>query len=295
MFFRDEEGGDEAAAVAATDDHAACRDEVLYARFLAKPSASDGSSSACSRLVMAELFHPPQTVTIGPAGGVHVEHDAILGGVRADRHLGGEPVIKLAPKMSGEVYVGSERKSLNEAAKQGGIPLTQDTRARVVIGEIVFFIHRSVRPALALPVQRQALAPLYFMLLSAGLHAILLGLILFLPPGMGSLALDGFGNQDRFVQILIEDVEPEPEPEAEVDEGDEEQEEEVEEGEEGRAGDEREEDEPDRRMAVEGDLSPDQDVELARALANEAVQERGALQVLNQAGPASLFGGQAYG
>ena len=92
--------------------------------------------------------------------------------------------------------------------------------------------------------QRQALAPLYFMLLSAGLHAILLGLILFLPPGMGSLALDGFGNQDRFVQILIEDVEPEPEPEAEVDEGDEEQEEELEEGEEGRAGDEREEDEP---------------------------------------------------
>ena len=306
VFFRDEKkAAAEAAAVARAIDATTqrARDEVLYARrFLAKPSASDGSVEVAMLyhdFVMAEeLFHPPQTVTIGPAEGntFTIEHDAIPSESFALIDTsGGEPVLKLAPKMSGEVYVGSERKSLKEAAKQGGIPLTQDTRARVVIGEIVFFIHRSVRPALALPVQRQALAPLYFMLLSAGLHAILLGLILFLPPGMGSLALDGFGNQDRFVQILIEDVEPEPEPEAEVDEGEEEQEEELEEGEEGRAGDEREEDEPDRRMAVEGDLSPDQDVELARALANEAVQERGALQVLNQAGPASLFGGQANG
>lgn len=308
VFFRDERKAAEEAAAVARATHAStqrARDEVLYARrFLSKPAKSDGSVEIAmlfNDFVMAEeLFRPPETVTIGaaPINTFPIEHDSIPGESFALVDAsGGEPVLKLAPKMSGEVYVGSERTPIREAAMRGGIPLTQDTRARVVVGDVVFFIHRSVKPAIALPVRRQALAPLYFMLLSAGLHAILLGLILFLPPGMGSLSLDGFGNQDRFVQILIEDVEPEPEPEPEVDEGEEEedQEQQLEEGEEGRAGDEREEDDTNLRMAVEGDLDANDDIELARALADEAVQDRGALQVLNQAGPTSLFGGQANG
>ena len=83
VFFRDEEGGGEAAAVARATDATTqrARDEVLYARrFLAKPSASDGSvGSRCSITTsMAELFHPPRPSPSGPPREhVPIEHDAI--------------------------------------------------------------------------------------------------------------------------------------------------------------------------------------------------------------------------
>ena len=67
-----------------------------------------------------------------------------------------------------------------------------------------------------------------------------------------------------------------------------EDEEQEEEDDEGRAGSEQEE-EADLRMAIEGDLS-DEEFELARQEALEEVQDRGALAVLNQQGPTSIFG-----
>src|SRR5690606_26082799 len=100
--------------------------------------------------------------------------------------------------------------------------------------------------------------------------------------------------QDRFVQLLVEDVEPEPEEVEEIDDG-EDEEEQLAEGDEGRAGEETAEDEP-ARMAIEGDL-PEGEMELARQEAMVEVQDRGALAVLNQQtmGPSSLFGAGPMG
>jgi TonB family protein len=46
-------------------------------------------------------------------------------------------------------------------------------------------------------------------------------------------------------------------------------------------------------MAIEGDREKPEDVELARAQAREEVQNRGALEVLNNLGPSSMFGGDS--
>jgi TonB family protein len=304
VFFRDERAAHAAAAaVARATDPATLRprDEVLYARrFLAKPATSDGSVEIAvlyrDHVMAEELYRPPQTVTLGPAAtDTFCVEDASIGeqSFTFIDASGGEPVLHIAAGMVGEVYVGAERRALGGAAER--IPLTSDTRARVAVGELVFFVHRSTRPALALPLARTGLDGLGYVGFSAVLHAILLALIMLLPPGMGSLSLDAFGAQDRFVQFMLEEEEPEPEPEQEVEtDSGEDEEQQLEEGDEGRAGDEREEDTNDR-MAVEGDLDPNQDIELARMEARDAVQDRGALAVLNQAGPTSLFGGTANG
>ncbi|MFT6629408.1 MAG: hypothetical protein ACJA1R_002684, partial [Flavobacteriales bacterium] len=305
VFFRDERAAQAAAATAAraTDPRTKRqRDEVLYARrFLARPAATDGSVEIAllfNDFVMAEeLYNPARTVTVGE----DTECDFVLEGLGASHKLidagAGDPVLCVTPQMEGDVYIGRERMTLGDAAAphNGRIPITQNTRARVLVGPATFFVHHSTTPALALPLARGEMRGAAFFVLSAILHALLLALILLLPPGMGSLGLDGFNADDRFVQLLMEDAMPEPEPEIETDDGDEEEEQaETEEGEEGRAGDEEEE-ETDLRMAIEGDLEPGDDIELARELARETVQDRGALQVLNQQGPTSLFGDTANG
>ena len=291
------------------------RDEVLYSRrFLAKPMKTDGAVEIAMLFrdfVMAEeLYRPPKTVTIGDSktADFPVGHGSFEGNFPLIECSGGEPTLNFAPGMEGELYIGSERFTLEEAIEAGkarrsgsqaSVTLTEETRAKIVLGDVKFFVHRSTRPAVVLPARKGAGTPLLFFLFSAGLHALLLLLIMFLPPGIGGLAFDSFGANDRFVQILIQDAEPEEEFEEDDgddgDDGDDEEEEELAEEEEGRAGDEEAEDE-DLRMAIEGDL-PEGELELMRQEAMDAVQDRGALAVLNQApaGPTSLFGGTASG
>lgn len=293
------------------------RDEVLYSRrFLAKPANTDGAVEIAmlyhDHVMAEELYRPPRNVTIGDSKSADfiVSHKSFEGSFTLLDSSGGEPTLNFASGMEGELYIGSKRFTLEEAIQSGkakrngnvaSVALTEETRAKIVLDDIKFFVHRSTRPAVVLPTQKGAAAPLLFLLFSAGLHALLLLLVMFLPPGIGGLSLDSFGAQDRFVQILIQDAEPEAEPEDEElgeedgDDGEEEEEEQLADGEEGRAGTEEAE-EADARMAIEGDL-PEGEMELARQDAMEAVQDRGALAVLNQApaGPASLFGGAAAG
>lgn len=288
------------------------RDLVLYSRrFLAKPAATDGSVEVAllwRDYVMAEeLYKPPKDLVIGDSKGAdfQIEHPAIGESLTVVSTAGGQPVLQFPPGIDGEVYVGSERMSLAEAVSSGratkagavaALPFTDETRAKLVFGDVSLFLHRTTRPKVVLPFERRTIAPLLFLLFSAGLHALLWLLIMFLPPGIGDLSLDSFGAQDRFVQILIQDAQPEPEEVVAEDEGeDEDQGEDEDEGEllagdEGRAGLETEEDEQ-LRMAIEGDLEPGE-IELARQAAMMEVQDRGALAVLNQQsmGPASLFG-----
>lgn len=291
------------------------KDEHVYARrFLARPAATDGSVEIAMLYrdyVMAEeLFKPPKDVKIGTSKDAQFpcEH-ASLGGedfVLIDAS-GGEPVLRFTTAMTGDLYVGSTHETLDKAVGAGmarasgkvaEVPLTAETRARLVIGEQVFFVHRSNKPKLVLPFEVAIGSMALFLALSLFLHLSFLGVVNFWPASIGGLDLDGFDADNRFVQILIEDAqeeeEEEPEPEPEDDEGDdgEQAEGEAAAEEEGRAGDENEEQE-DGRMAVEGDRDPSEGYELARAEAIEEVQNRGALQVLNSAGPTSIFGDSA--
>ncbi|MCB9531630.1 MAG: TonB family protein [Myxococcales bacterium] len=266
------------------------RDEVLYARrFLARPAATDGSVELAmlyNDFVLAEeIYAPTKDITLGSAAGCTflVEH-ASVGESHTLVSGGATPTLNLADGMTGELYVGTERRPLS---RRESLPLGEDTRAKIVVGDVTFFVHRSTRPAIILPWERKEATPLLFGLFSAGIHALLWLLVMFLPPGVGDLALDAFGARDRFVQVLIEDIQPEPEPEPEPTEQEEEQGGERAAEDEGRAGDEQAPDEDDRRMALEGDLPPG---EIELAMARDAVQDRGALAVLNQVGPAAMFG-----
>ncbi len=291
------------------------RDEVLYSRrFLARPATTDGSVEVAMLwrdFVMAEeLYQPPTDITIGPgdAANFQVEHPSLKSDFTVVSANGGSPTLNFPVGAAGEVYVGSERLTLEEAVASGrargaggiaSMPLSDDTRAKLVFGDVSFYVHRTTKPKVLLPFERRTATPLLFMLFSAGLHALLWMLIMFLPPGIGDLAMDSFGANDRFVQILIQDPEPEAEEPVESDDageeddgqGQDQEEGEIAEGDEGRAGEETAEDTP-AEMAIEGDL-PEGEMELARQDALDAVQDRGALAVLNSQpniGPSALFG-----
>lgn len=305
----------EKAAVEKAKREALVQDEILYARrYLSRPATTDGSVEIAMMFndhVMAErLYKPPKDVTVGaaPACDFPLEHAATGESFVLIRAQGGEPVLCFTSAMSGDLYVGNQRYTLAEATAAGVarsegnqfvVPLTAETRARIQIGQVIFFAHRSNQPVLITPLAFAIGPMLLFMVVSAALHFGFLGVINFWPVGVGGLGSDRFGMDDRFVQILIQDAQPEEPPveeqpseedddQAAADEG------EAAAGDEGRAGDETETEE-DGRMAIEGNADPNEAPELARAQALEEVQNRGALQVLNNAGPTSLFGDTASG
>ena len=322
FFTRDEKA--EAAAAAAAEaarreaeealKRAHVPDMTVYSRrFLARPASSDGSVEVAMLYrdyVMAdEIYKPPQEVTIGSADDCdfHVEHASVPGekftliGVEGDN-----PTLFVTPGMTGDLYIGSEKLSLQDAVASGkarragnaaAIPLTESTRARIGIGDIVFFVHRSTKPKLILPFQMGQGSVFLYIAISAILHTLFILLVNLLPPPIDDIGMNGMDMNDRFVQLLMqEEEEEEPElPELPEDEDSEDEETaEREAGDEGRAGDEREE-ETDNRMAVEGDNTEDQPTELALRQATEEALQTGALNVLNQMGPTSLFGSTASG
>lgn len=291
-------------------------DEVVYARrFLARPAQNDGAVELAvlfnDHVIFEDLWRPPADVIIGssPKATLPIDHEALGTDEFPLIETGsGEPTISFTAAMSGEIYVGTERYTLEEAiasgrAKRNGnratVPLTVDTRVRLAFGEILIFAHRSTKPALALPFSLGSDSPLAYYGLSIALHAALLGMMFFWPSQLRDPRLDSFDPNDRFVQILIQDAQVEEPPPPPADELAEEEEEEQTPGDEaagdeGRAGEETAPDE-DNRMAIEGDADPNQPIELARAQAMQEVQDRGALQVLNNLGPTSLFGDTAVG
>lgn len=319
FLTRDEKA--EAAARAAVvavkkkEVYVAPADEVVYARrFLARPANNDGAVELAvlfnDHVVVEEVWRPPSDIIIGssPKATLPIDHEAL----GTDEFplisvAGGEPVLSFTSAMTGEIYVGTERYTLDEAiasgratmqGKRATVALTADTRARLVFGEIVIFAHRSSKPALALPFSLGSESPLAYYGLSVALHAALIAMMLFWPSQLRDPRMDSFDPNDRFVQILIQDAqveEPPPPPAEEVaEEEPEEQAGDEAAGDEGRAGEETAPDE-ENRMAVEGEADPSQPIELARAEALQEVQDRGALQVLNQLGPTSLFGDTAMG
>lgn len=263
-------------------------DEVLYARrFLARPAATDGSVEIAvlynDFVLTEEIYAPTKNITVGSRDGCTfvVAHPSV-----GDAHTlvtGGEsPALHIADGMTGELYVGSERRRLS---KGESLPLGADTRAKIVVGALTFFIHRSTRPRLTLPWERREAAPLLFGLFSAGVHALLWLLVTFLPPGVGGISLDTFEARDRFVQLLVvETPEPDLDSYCTIDE--------VEGGERvvpsrERVGGDTAVVDADRHVALDRG-APDGDLELAQA--REAIQDRGALAVLSSAGPTAMFG-----
>ncbi|TVR02207.1 MAG: TonB family protein [Deltaproteobacteria bacterium] len=281
-------------------------DEVIYARrFLSKPAKTDGSVEIAilfrDFVMHEEIFQPPKTVTIGSSkeATYGIEHASAgeLFELISVPEGGGEPLLQFAAGMEGEVYVDTQRMSLDEARSNGvakpagkaaAIALGKDTRARIVFGDVVVFIHRSTRPVVALPPAPGALRGVGYTVASFVLHAIFLMLVFLLPDDFGRMGLDGFDQQNRFVQLMMQDEEEEEEEPPPTDDDDEEPEASA--GDEGQAGDERVEEE-DRQMAVERTDPTQREIELA----DERVMERGALQVLNEMGPTSIFGDTASG
>lgn len=289
-------------------------DIVTYSRrFLARPAQSDGSVEIAvlfnDHVVVEQIWNPAQTVLMGASAKAElpIDHDSFGGeDIPLIETGSGEPLLSFTPSMTGDLYIGTERLSLEEAiasgrAKKAGrratIPLTADTRARLQLGEVVIFAHRSNKPKVVLPFTFGRDTALPFLVLSLLAHLALILMMVFWPASVSDLSMDGFDPNDRFVQILIQDAQPEEEPPPPVEEAAEEENEEETQGEqaaeeEGRAGEETAPDE-NNRMAVEGDNDPSQPIELARAQAINEVQSRGALMVLNQAGPTSIFGDSA--
>jgi len=296
------------------------KDEVVYSRrFLSRPKSSDGSVEIAllfHDFVMAEeVFHPPKDVWIGMgAGGAFAIDHASLGSQNFLLVEGrdGEPVVNFLPQGEGELYIGTERFTLRQAVESGrakmqgshaSVPLDVQTRAKLVFGDQVLFVHRTSRAPKIIggaKFGRDSVAFLLTLLLSVGLHLAFLGLAKFWPDSGSGFGFDAFDSSNRFVQILLQDAQDEPEPDPEPEESDDDDDDDMATegeraaGDEGRAGDEAAE-EDDARMAVEGDADPSMPIELAREQAMESVQDRGALAVLNQQGPTSLFGDMASG
>lgn len=291
-------------------------DELVYARrFLSRPAKTDGSVQVAmlfrDYVLADETFSPDQTVMLGPGDDAQFKVDESLAGPKGFVLLAGgkDPQLHIRHGMGAEVYIDTER--FTEADLFGpspsprlrkvgpdtvALPLTTGTRARVVIGDLMFFIHRTTRPAVVglKPMLVDKVAGYYGT--SLLLHAILLALIFLIPDDVRRLSADRFDLSNRFVDLLLQDELEEEEDlpdwlEEDEDDEQEQDEDELAAGDEGAAGEETAEDEDEGSMAIE-ETRPVDEVELAAAV--ERVQDRGVLQALNQA-PTSIFGGQATG
>ena len=288
------------------------RDEVVYARrYLPRPSTSDGSVQLAvlfnDFVVKEELFKGSFKVVIGPgkAANVPFDHPSIKGdGFEIMDGSSGQPSLTIAPWMDGDIYVGGTRYRAADASSLPGaragsegvtIPFTAETRARLVIGDLTLFLRHTTRQPLALPLAFDSTS-MSFAMISLMLHAFVVGALMYYvqAPDLGR---DRMNISELYAQIIIEDqIEEEVLPEPEPEEGEEEEEEVAEEtgeaaaGEEGRAGQEDiPEDQPQGRMAVEGDAMDPSEVELMRDEARAAVQDRGVLAAMNNT-PTSAFG-----
>lgn len=289
--------GGASAPVAETDDEAYTR------RFLQRPENSDGSVEAAMLfrdLVIADdLYQPPTTLKVGSGADCQfqVESDLIPGGemVLLDAS-GGQPALLLREAMTGEIWVGdshfspAEAISSGRATPSGGawkLPLTNETRARLALGDLVFFFRRSEVPKFVFPIKRDWRAAGLALAVSAAIQGGLILVSLLMPPEVGELAMERDAQLNRYVQMLLvkpEEKKPEEKPEWLKEK---------------QAADKK----SDAKGAAKADKSkpeetktqdkPEEVTELARAEARDEAMNRGAVDVLNQLGPSNVFGGDA--
>ena len=287
-------------------------DTVVYSRrYLARPASTDGSLEiavlARDYVLRDEIYQPPQDFTIGSDTkqvSFAIE-DASLGEVfKLVDCSSGQPVLCFKPGTAGELYVGPDRMTLDEAIERGAakisggvaqVKLDQDVRARVVFGKIAIYLHRSTRPKVVLPPPRRQYGFYIAIAASFLLHLALLGLIFWYPTDVGSYSSDSFGRNDRWVQLITQEVveqEPEVPDWLDQDENEETDEGAVTAGEAGRAGDESADDNQ-ARMELGSTEGSSEVSELARSEAREQALNTGALAALNQFGPSNPFGSDA--
>src|SRR5690625_374986 len=287
---------------------------ITYSRrYLSRPARTDGTVEMAvlwrDNVLLDELYNPAENLTIGPSNESTVGLDDPL--LKTDHLLldaregEGEPMLRLLQGMTGELFVGSERYTIEDAIAQGVvknqggafvIPLTVDVRARLDFGHVSIFLHRSIKPAAIAGTWIRPAAYLAFLIafiVSFLIHFGIVGLGYLMPPDYSMGTKDDFNINARFVQMLItEDVPPEENvPEWLQDDSDDAEDNEgaIVAGEAGRAGDERAEDT--NRKGTIGSTEGSGDVtELARGAAREEALQTGALAALN-----GYEGGSAFG
>jgi len=284
-------GGGSETVVVETDD------EIYTRRFLRRAEKSDGSVEAAmlfrDLVIVDDLYQPPTTLKVGSGADCQfqIELDLIPGGEIVLLEVSnGEPVLLLREGMEGEIWVGDSHFTPAEAmasgrATQAGavwkLALTGETRARLVMGELVFFLRRSEIPKFVFPIKREWRAAGLALAVSTLIQGGLILVSLLMPPEVGELAMEREAQLNRYVQMLLvkpEEKKPEEKPEwlkekQEADKGAE------------KADKSKPEDKPKDK--------PEEVTELARAEARDEAMNRGAVDVLNQLGPSNVFGGDA--
>jgi TonB family protein len=280
-------------------------------RFLSQPSRTDGTIEVAHIWrdhVMTELAMKAKdkAIFIGPdqRNDIIIDDPSLEDGLRyplVTRAVDGTAYLHLKPDMKGDVYIDSNRFSVADALKNAGpdgLRITPKTRARIVFGENIVYVHQGTRPKLVLPAGAFETHLIFYVLASALIHGFLLAAVFLWPVNAGMLDIDSFELEDTFVdfELIEEEPEPEPLPELEDLEGDDEEDlAAMEAGESGRAGAEDAE-ETDNRRAIEGNLDPDEQVTLDERRARELASERGVVSFFNEVGgPQSIFGTVAQG
>ena len=286
-------GGGSAAVVVETDD------EIYTRRFLRRAEHSDGSVEAAmlfrDLVIVDDLYQPPTTLKVGSGADCQfqIESDLIPGGEIVLLEVSsGEPVLLLREGMEGEIWVGDSHFTPAEAMASGRatpagdvwrLALTRETRTRIVMGELVFFLRRSEIPKFVFPIKREWRAAGLALAVSTLIQGGLILVSLLMPPEVGELAMEREAQLNRYVQMLLvkpEEKKPEEKPEwlKEKQEAD-------------KKGEEKsDKSKPEDKNPKD---KPEEVTELARAEARDEAMNRGAVDVLNQLGPSNVFGGDA--
>jgi TonB family protein len=193
--------------------------------------------------------------------------------------------LTVTPEMGGTIKEGDQEYTLQQAIEQGiarpsahvggayGINLTGRTSAAIDVGDTTFLVHFTDMPIVAAGGVGFDTAPLPYLGLSAVAHILFLLLAMTWPDRAGSLDLDGFNANDRFVQLMLQPEQIEEEPDWMDDDGGDEEAAAKHKGEEGKAGKEDSE-QVDKKLAIKGPAD-NEDMELKRARDTEVAMNSG--------------------
>ena len=119
---------------------------------------------------------------------------------------GGDYVVNVTPRMTGEVFVDNQLIPLQQFIQQRGssFSLPQNGRAKLDCGETTFLVTATARPrALPVPYLTWRWDEQVYTVGSVIALALFLLMIFAVPPDPKSLSLDLFNSDNRFVKFLI--------------------------------------------------------------------------------------------
>ena len=119
---------------------------------------------------------------------------------------GGDYVVNVTPRMTGEVFVDNQLIPLQQFIQQRGssFSLPQNGRAKLDCGETTFLVTATARPrALPVPYLTWRWDEQVYTVGSIIALALFLLMIFAVPPDPKSLSLDLFNSDNRFVKFLI--------------------------------------------------------------------------------------------